>query len=149
MKIVANNSRVEAFVKDALVLTPAHDAKSIGVLSDDGEVIAGVVYEQFNDFNCFMHVAAVPGRFWLSRLSLFNFFNYPFNTCGLRRVTGWVDETNVAARRLDEHLGFRLEARLVGAANSGGDALIYAMTREECRFLGGRNGKQEQRQKQL
>jgi RimJ/RimL family protein N-acetyltransferase len=62
-------------------------------------------------------------------------FYYPFIECGCKRVTGLVAETNTAAREFDERLGFHLEARLKDAAPEG-DLLVYAMFRDECRWLG-------------
>ena len=47
-----------------------------------------------------------------------------------------MDASNTDARRFNEHLGFREEARLMGAAADGGDVLLYVMWKEECRFLG-------------
>jgi RimJ/RimL family protein N-acetyltransferase len=61
-------------------------------------------------------------------------FYYPFVECGCKRVTGLVEEGNAAAREFDERLGFHLEAKLKDAAPEG-DLLVYAMFRDECRWL--------------
>ena len=53
---------------------------------------------------------------------------------GARRLTGLVASDNHAARRFDEHIGFKLEATLVDACPTG-DLLVYAMRREDCRWL--------------
>jgi RimJ/RimL family protein N-acetyltransferase len=102
--------------------------------TNQGELIAGVWYEWFNGANMNMHVAAVPGRRWMTREFLFAAFAYPFNDAGVRRVTGIVAESNHDARRFDEHLGFSLEARLKDAAPDG-DLLVYRMFKDECRWL--------------
>jgi RimJ/RimL family protein N-acetyltransferase len=107
--------------------------RAIG-LRRDGDLVAGVLYEGINDFNLWMHVAAVPGRRWLTRDYLRAVFGYPFLVCGVRRISAYVDASNADARRFDEGLGFREEARLRGAAADGGDLILYALWREECRY---------------
>lgn len=96
-------------------------------------ITAGVLYVESNGANVFMHVAG-EGKHWLTRKFLWICFDYPFNQLKLRRVTGVVPSSNLAARRFDEHLGFRLEAALKDA-HPDGDLLVYSMTREQCRWL--------------
>lgn len=115
-------------------LSRTDDARAIG-WSHSGALVAGVIYEGFNGHNCWMHVAAEPGARWLRREYLLVCFAYPFLVCGLRRVSGYVEASNEAARRFDEHLGFVEEARLRGAASDGGDVIIYVMRREDCRHV--------------
>lgn len=115
-------------------LAPGGEFATIG-LKRDGGLIAGVVYEGYNRHNMWMHVAAIPGRHWLVRGYIKACFVYPFEVCKVQRVSGYVDDSNMEARRFDEHLGFRVEARLRGAANDGGDVLIYVMRREDCRYV--------------
>lgn len=103
-------------------------------LSKDGEVIAAIVYDEFNGSNVFMHVAATPGRRWMTRAFLHNAFLYPFVQMGANRITGWVEADNLDARRFDEHLGFRPEAVLKGAGSKGQDVILYVMHREDCRY---------------
>ncbi len=114
-------------------LQPTGGMRGIG-LRRGGELVAGVLYEGINDFNLWMHVAATPGRHWLCRRFLRAAFAYPFRICGVRRVSGYVNDSNTDARRFNEHLGFTVEARLAGAASDGGDVLIYVMRREDCRY---------------
>jgi RimJ/RimL family protein N-acetyltransferase len=116
-------------------LRPAEDMVAIG-LQRRGQLVAGVLYEGINRFNAWMHVAAEPGARWLTRDYLRACFAYPFKVCGLRRVSGYVDESNAAAMRFNTHLGFREEAVLRGAAVDGGSVIVMVMWREECRFLG-------------
>lgn len=104
------------------------------------EILAGVWFEGFNGKNVNMHVAAVPGKRWMTRTYLWLVFHYAFEQLGAARITGLVDESNLAARRFDEHIGFTLEARLRNASH-GGDLLVYVMHREDCRWLGLRRDK--------
>jgi len=98
------------------------------------EIVAGVVYNDFNGVNCCMHVAAVPGARWMRREYLWTCFDYPFNQMKVQRVTGLVGEGNLAARRFDEHLGFTLETTL-SRAHPTGDLLVYRMFREDCKWI--------------
>ena len=136
METIVNHPDVSLFVTDKTGAGFGPHS-SIGLI-DNGKVVAGVVYADWNGANMFMHVAAEKGIHWLTRGSLYTFFAYPFIQCGCRRVTGWVEESNAAARRLDEHLGFIEEARLKSAARNGSDVILYVMTKETCRFLGDR-----------
>jgi RimJ/RimL family protein N-acetyltransferase len=132
--IIYNPARVHHFVSGFLPLAMTSGMKGIG-LERDGELVAGVVYEGFNGRNMWMHVAAQPGARWLTRAYLRTCFAYPFVQCGVDRVSGYVNASNTAARRFDEHLGFEQEAVLRGAAPDGGDVIIYVMQKEDCRYV--------------
>lgn len=101
----------------------------------DGEIIAAVLYQDCNSSNVFVHVAGVPGKRWATKQFLLETMYYPFITLGCQRMTGWVEVDNMAARRFDEHLGFKQEAILRGAGQYGQDVIIYAMHREDCRHI--------------
>lgn len=114
------------------------DYNAIGVVQGE-RIVSGVVYTDFNGANCWMHVATeVP----LTRYLLAVGFDYPFNRLGCQRVTGWVEESNDEAVRLDKHLGFEVEFVMPRAARDGGNVLVMRMFKEDCRFLklGGRYG---------
>lgn len=98
----------------------------------DGQIVAAALYEGHNGPNVFAHIAVEPGGMNRQFLSLI--FDYPFNQLGVKRITGVVPSSNKAAQRLDEHLGFELEANLAGA-HPDGDLLIYKMTADKCRWL--------------
>lgn len=133
-------SHVFPFVKGLLPgLAQAENMRAIG-LRKDGELVAGAVYEGFNNRNIWVHLAGLPGRAWLNRSFLQAGFYYPFVLCGVDRLSGYVDASNTDARRFDEHVGFREEARLKGAAVDGGDVIIYVMWRDDCRYLGDSRG---------
>jgi RimJ/RimL family protein N-acetyltransferase len=128
--------RVAAFMRQHLPgLRLTEDSVALG-LTRDGELVAGVMFEGINRHNLWMHVAAEKGRKWLQRDYLLAVFAYAFLICGVDRISGYVDASNTDARRFNEHLGFREEARLIGAAADGGDVLLYVMWKEECRYLG-------------
>jgi RimJ/RimL family protein N-acetyltransferase len=107
---------------------------AIGV-EENGELIVGVVYNMYTGPSISMHVAAVEGKRWLTRDSLYRFFAYPFIQLGCNRVTGLVREDNLQAQKFDEHLGFVREGLIRGACEDGQNMILYGMLRKECRWL--------------
>jgi RimJ/RimL family protein N-acetyltransferase len=108
--------------------------KSI-VQKRDGEIIAAVLYQDFNGSNIFVHMAAEPGRRWGTKDFLYWTMHYPFVQLGAQRMTGWVEVDNIVAQKFDEHLGFKREAILKGAGQHGQDVILYVMHREDCRHV--------------
>ncbi len=102
-------------------------------LEKNGELIAGVVFDNYLGRSICMHVAA-SGEWWLTREFLQAAFGYPFNQLGVHKIIGPVDSKNADARKFDEHLGFYLEATIKDA-NKLGDLLLYTMTRQQCRWV--------------
>jgi RimJ/RimL family protein N-acetyltransferase len=100
--------------------------------------IQGVVlYINYRGASIEMSCAGEPG--WLTRKSLRAFFHFPFVQLKCRRVTGIVHRKNKRARDVNERMGFRLE----GVCKHGfenGDAMVYGMTRAECRWIEQANG---------
>lgn len=133
-EIICDTPRVFDFCTKFFPLNESAGLQGIG-LANDGELIAGVLYDDWNGSNIWMHVAAVPGRRWLTRDYLKFCFGYPFTQLGCRRVSGWVEASNHDARRFDEHLGFKEEAVLKQAGRNGDDVIIYVMYREDCRYV--------------
>jgi len=99
-----------------------------------GNLVAGVVYSDYNGANMLMHVASDGSKRWLCREYLRVCFDYPFNQARVGRVTGLVGEGNVEARKFDEHLGFELETTLE-RAHPTGDLLVYVMWKRRCRWI--------------
>jgi RimJ/RimL family protein N-acetyltransferase len=134
MPIVYDVPEVLAFIREHMPFHAVEGMQAIG-LKKDGQLIAGVIYEGFTKHNIWMHVAAVPGKRWLNRDYLRACFRYPFAQLGVKKVRGYVAASNAAARKFDEHLGFRQEAVLQDAATDGGDLILYVMDRSECRYV--------------
>ena len=122
------------FITSFYSLYRAESQKGI-VLRKDGEVIAATLYVENNGSNIFMHCAAKPGRRWLNRDFLYWVFHYPFEQCGVRRITCWVEASNVDCHRFIKHIGFTHEATLAQAAADGGDVFIYVMHKEHCQHV--------------
>lgn len=121
------------------------DSCAIG-LEKDGDLKAGVVYNGHVEGNSIqMHVAAVPGRRWLTRSFLRAAFRYPFLQLGLRRVTLLIPARNIPSRRFAQGLGFQLEGIAREGASPTEDLCIYGMLARECRWTQepGPNGQAE------
>lgn len=106
---------------------------TIGLWEDSVGPVACCLYESCNGASVLGHLAGT-GRRWMNREFLWYCFYYPFEQLKVNKILGLVESTNEAAIRLDEHLGFTLEATLKDAAPKG-DLLIYSMTKDQCRWL--------------
>ena len=115
-----------------LGVTPTIYTQCISCVQD-GKLIAGALYENFNRVSIGAHLyiaeGKLPSKEWYAAI-----FDYPFNQLGVRKIVGQVFSTNVEAQRLDEHLGFVLEA-IIKDHSPNGDLFVYTMTRDQCRVL--------------
>lgn len=102
---------------------------------DNGQLVAGVLYEDFNGANVVCHIAGV-GK-WADRRFLGIIFDYPFNQLKVRRITVPVDGNNSKSIKLVEHMGFVLESRLEQATLDS-DLLLYRLFKDECKYLKGK-----------
>jgi RimJ/RimL family protein N-acetyltransferase len=99
-----------------------------------GELVAGVVYAEYNGVNIVCHIASDGSKQWLTREYLRTIFDFPFIQLRVNRITVCIGEGNSASRRFVEHLGFEREARLTGAHPTG-DLLVYRMQKGACRWI--------------
>ena len=106
--------------------------QGIGLVKD-GEIVAGVVFDEYNGANINIAVASDGSRKWLNRSFLWAVFDYAFAVCKVKRVTALIAETNEASQRFCQHVGFTHEATLEDA-HVDGDILIYRLFRHECRW---------------
>lgn len=104
-------------------------------LEEDEKLIAGVVFNMYTKASICMHVAAEPGKRWMTKDFLWRSFAYPFVQLNCNRITGLVRVDNFDAQRFDEHLGFKREGLVRRGCVDGTDMILYGMLREECRFL--------------
>lgn len=128
------------FIKDFIPIRPSQGQTGI-VLRVGDEVIAALLYVEFNGTNVFAHLAGRPGRRWLNRDFLYWGLQYPFIQMGCSRVTGWVEADNVDSLRFLGHLGFEREATLTGAGVHGQDVILMRLFREDW-LLGRRQRRQ-------
>ena len=98
----------------------------------DGQIVAGVAYNDYNGPNILAHIAVTNGR--MTRKFVKTIFDYPFNQAKVNRITCLVGEGNAKSRSLCQRFGFSEETRLTGAHPTG-DLIIYRMWRKDCRWL--------------
>jgi RimJ/RimL family protein N-acetyltransferase len=92
----------------------------------DGEIVAGFVFNNFNDSNATCHIAVTQMTKAFSEL-LDHGFAYAFGQCGLKRLTGMVEAENEKALKLDKHIGFEEEAVMKQAGSGGQDLHILVL----------------------
>ena len=112
-------------------------------LEQDGKIIAGVVYADYNGSNITASIA-VDGR--LTPEFIWFMFYYPFMQAGAKRITACVETNNYKSQRFVEKLGFELEFSMKRAGRFG-DLLIYRMFHDNCKYLEERYGRSSRRQR--
>ena len=134
-KVVTDQSdRVGAWVAAQVGQTASWGGfYAIGLEDECGQIVAGVVMNNYNGANATCHIAvAKPCK---AMLDLFAAFcDYAFRYCKLKRLTGLVPSTELAVLAFDKKLGFELEAVLRDGA-PGGDMCVLVMRPETCRWL--------------
>ena len=103
----------------------------------DGELVAGVLYEDWNGANIVCHIAGEGN--WATRKYLGVIFQYPFFQLGARRITVPVSAKNDRCINLVQRLGFDLECRLE-LATLDSDILLFRMFGKQCKYLSERYG---------
>lgn len=135
-RVLVDNERVGRWVCERT--GGSHDQNTIGIgLERDGELIAGVLFDNYLGGSICMHVASDGSKNWMTREFLFKVFHYPFKQLGVSVIIGLVDSTNAAALSFDQALGFVLEHSIPGAGRHG-DLVILTMRPAQCRFLNSR-----------
>jgi RimJ/RimL family protein N-acetyltransferase len=109
---------------------------AIGIADDRG-LVAGVVYNQFDFPDVRATIASTTPR-WCSRTALHAIFWYPFEQLKYQRITAVTESTNQPVMAFLCKLGFSQEGVLRQRFTTG-DAVIYGMLRDECRWLRARN----------
>lgn len=110
----------------------AETCTALGLQKDSGEIIAGVIYENWNQRSVVAHMA-VTGR--LTRKFIGAIFRYAFDQCGAAKVILPVGSSNRKSMHFVRHLGFSEECRIRDAA-PGGDIVLFTLRKSDCRFLG-------------
>lgn len=104
----------------------------------DGEIIAGVVFNNFTDSNATVHLAiSKPSKLLVELMD--HAFIYGFHTCGLRRLTAPVEESNAKSLKICSHVGFVPEA-VMAEAGTGGQNIHLLVLWPERYFKGKAHG---------
>jgi RimJ/RimL family protein N-acetyltransferase len=113
----------------------ADGSQAIG-LERDGQIIAGVIYENWNKASIVCHIA-IEGR--ITKGYLRAIFSYPFEFCKVKKIIVPVSSTHAKSLKLVTKMGFSEEARVKDAVPDG-DIIFLTLAQEKCRFLGVENG---------
>lgn len=106
-------------------------------LEYNGQLIAGLYYDGYTGASIAMHSRCDDPRH-VTKAFYHLIFDYPFNQLNVKRVTGIVSEANERAQRTNEKLGWKRETTLSDYFPDG-NAIVYVMRREDCRWLGVEN----------
>jgi hypothetical protein len=110
-------------------LTPA--AKGVKVVDGNGVTKALVAFDRWT-YNCAEAHIAIDEPMALRTLCK-EAFPWYFAQRGV--LLGIVRGSNAKALRLDRHLGFREQTRILDGVAVGEDLVILRMRREDCRWL--------------
>lgn len=100
----------------------------------DGELVAGIVVDHLAaGANAYAHITITkPGKDTFALIRAF--FDYAFNQCKLKRVSGMCPSTNSKALAFEKRIGFEVEFVIKDGA-AGGDMLLMVIRPETCKWL--------------
>jgi hypothetical protein len=123
------------FLRHYAHVMPTPDTQCIGWISNGINLVMVVGLQGFIGKVAQIHVAYYPGWHFTPRSMLREVFHYAFVTAKLEMLLGVVNSKNTKAMRMDKHLGFRELLRLPKMHDDGGDLVLLAMKKSECRYL--------------
>ena len=130
---------IASFMRYHAKVSPSPDMVFFGWVSDAqhrrGSLVMGVSLDGFLGKTAQINVAMAEGFHFVPKAMLREVFYYAFVTAQREVLLGVLNSKNTKAMRFDAHLGFREVARLPGVHENGGDFVLLAMTRGECRYL--------------
>ena len=111
-------------------------ANALGLKRND-ELIAGVIYENWNHQSILCHFA-IQGQ--LTPAYLAAIFDYPYNICQVGKIICPVGSDNEQSIKVVKKMGFTEEGR-IKEGRPHGDIVFYTLRRDDCRFLNTRYSK--------
>lgn len=137
MSLIFNDKeRVGAWVAEQVEQTASWGSFYAMGVERDGEIIGGIVVNNYNGSNATGHIAFDrPCREMPALVAAL--FDYAFRQCGLRRFTAMIPESRRKAVNFVQKVGFELEFIMRAGAPDGEDMLVFVMWPEKCRWLGG------------
>jgi RimJ/RimL family protein N-acetyltransferase len=111
---------------------------AMGQIDAIGEVLWAVVFDHYEVGGSIqMHIAISDPKV-VTRQAICAVFEYPFSQLGVKKVIGVVNSKNIKSLTFVMRLGFIVETIITDAYDMG-DMYILSMTREQCRWLRGKN----------
>lgn len=108
--------------------------RALGIIEGE-DLVAGVVYDNYNGIHCEASIAADRIGRWASRRTLHTIFAYPFIQLDCQAISVVVPSSNIASLNLATKLGFEPEAIVRFAAHDGSSLVILKMLRETCKWV--------------
>jgi hypothetical protein len=105
----------------------------ISNVTQEGNVLGGVLYTLYTKTSIHMHVSGFKPR-WMTRDLLWVSFHYPFVKLSCSKVLIPVSSGNSKCLAFADNLGFKEEARISDVYQDG-DLVMLSMRRDECRWL--------------
>jgi len=118
---------------DRLKMAWTPELRCIGRIGIDGRILGAVGFVAWSATAVEVHMAGDGGH-WGSRALIKAGFDYAFRVYGAKVLIGCVPSGNVAAKRLNEHLGFKITAT-ISDAHPDGALHIMTLRREDCRYF--------------
>jgi RimJ/RimL family protein N-acetyltransferase len=111
--------------------------KTIGVLDEEGLIIAGLVYHQYDPDAEIIEIsaAALPRRYWLTRETLRRMFEYPFLQIGCQMVVQRIEASDERQQRMMAAFDYML-IRVPRMMGRDKDGILCLLTYED--WLGNR-----------
>lgn len=106
--------------------------KAVGVLDQDGELIAGMVYYNFNPESgtIDLSVEALPGKGWMTPTTLAVMFRYPFIQCGCQMVMTKTGTDNKTILKIMKFLNFKF-IRIPRLYGRDEDGMLCSLTDDD------------------
>lgn len=138
------------FFRHHLALTKTEDFRAIAwvpshyveekVPMQMAHISVAVAYNAFIGYTCCMHTV-IQNPDHVSPAMVREAFRYPFEELGMKVIFGLVDSDNEKAIEFDTKLGFK-EVNRFKDAGLDGDLILFAMKKEDCRWLRMKHGKE-------
>jgi len=91
-----------------------------------GEIVSGIVISGMTDSNAFCHIAVTKPTKKLPEL-IWHAQAYAFGQLGLRRLTAFIEDHNVASLRMNSKIGFEDESVMPFAGTGGCDVIVRVL----------------------
>lgn len=131
--IVYDNEEVACWIKK-IIGAHYYGYRTAGLLRG-GEIVAGILCDRFGLTDCYVHIATRQGVHWAKPEYCAIAFGYMFNYLRRERISTETPVSRSMMVRVNRHLGWVQEGLKRCGADDGGDAIIFGMLRDECRWI--------------
>jgi RimJ/RimL family protein N-acetyltransferase len=128
---------VTSFVCKRAFVYELKEASSFIGFVEDGKVIGGILFTDYDGHNIYIHLALSTPRICQRRFIRY-MFDYCFKQLRCGRITAVTVEGKKRSERLIKGVGFTKEGIVrkgFNMKNKYVDAAVYGMLREECKWL--------------